>query len=358
MITLYSGTPGSGKTLRAVADLLALRKTEEGAGRPVFTNINGLSDTLACARLEDPRRWYELPDGALIIIDEAQKIFPPRGAAAAVPEFVQHFDTHRHHGFDVWVITQQPALIDHFVRSMVGRHFHLYRAFGREKVQIFEYQECCNNPKVDAAPIPKPWSYPKEIFGLYKSAEIHTHKKMLPWRAIGIVAACAFVVVAGIGFAFFRLSAFTGAHKTEVAQVQPAQKNASLYTAPTSGAVWTAPDTGQPAAAPAQPVALPTLEYHGWSQFRGRVDFLFCLPVPAAAGGGVGESSPATVGPGCQTEITWAAVRYHRAEGARVVVMAGPSGPDLFQIVDPAFQMDLVEHGTGSHVGTVETAAR
>lgn len=356
MITLYTGTPGSGKTLRAVSDLVALRKTEEGSRRPIFTNINGLDRKLACTPLDDPKKWHELPAGSLIVIDEAQTDFPSRGAASAVPPHVQPFATHRHRGLDVWVITQKPALIDHFLRSMVGRHLHVYRPFGLERVQILEWQECCDSPRVDAKPIPQPWSYPHEIFSLYRSAQIHTHKRRLPWRSIGIVAGCGLVAAVGVIFAFYRLSSFTGAHKPapEVAQVQtPTTKNPSIYTAPASGAVWTAPDTGQPAAAPAQPVTtVPVLEYHGWTSFRGHVEFLLCLPAPAPAGGGVGESAPAPSGPGCQTEITWAQVMYHRAEGSSVVVMAGPHGPDLYKITDPSFQMDLVAHGSGSPVET------
>lgn len=355
MITLYTGTPGSGKTLRAVTDLVALRKTEEGAKRPIFTNINGLDRRLACTPLDDPKRWHELPAGSLIVIDEAQTDFPSRGAASAVPPHVQPFATHRHRGFDIWVITQKPALIDHFLRSMVGRHLHVYRPFGLERVQILEWQECCDSPRVDAKPVPQPWSYPHEIFSLYRSAQIHTHKRRLPWRSIGIVAGCGLVAAAGIAFAFFRLASFTGAHKP-APEVATSQKTVSPYSAPASGAVWTAPDTGQPAAAPAQPVvsAVPVLEYHGWTAYRGRVEFLLCLPAPVAAGGGVGESAPAPSGPGCQTEITWAQVMYHRAEGSRVIVMAGPRGPDLYQIVDPEFQLDLAAHGASP----VETAMR
>lgn len=174
------------------------------------------------------------------------------------------------------------------------------------------------------------------------------------------MAGCALVAVAGVAFAFYRLASFTGAHKpaAEVAQVQtPTTKNPSIYVAPASGAVWTAPDTGQPAAAPAQPVvsAVPVLEYHGWTAYRGHVEFLLCLPAPVPVGGGVGESSPAPAGPGCQTELAWSQVVYHRAEGASVVVMAGPHGPDLYKITDPSFLLDLAAHGSGS---PVETAMR
>lgn len=95
-ITLITGKPGAGKTLAAVKmiveDLLP-------TGRPIYAQINGLQyDALgvlrlvaddqvqdAAARVAALRHWHELPDGAVIIIDECQDVFPREIRRRLVP---------------------------------------------------------------------------------------------------------------------------------------------------------------------------------------------------------------------------------------------------------------------------------
>lgn len=322
MITLFTGVPGAGKTLRTVQEIANLRRTRDGESRPIFANITGLADELGCAILEEPRRWFELPEGALIVIDECQRVFPPRAAAAAVPEYVQLFDTHRHHGFDVFLITQHPRLIDSFIRNLVGRHLHLYRPFGLMRSQVYEWQECCENPRVDAKPVPKPWKFPRKLFGLYKSAEEHTHKTRLPWRAIATIVGCLCLAGAGLAYGLGAYSRFTGADDFAQQQLGIEPDTPPIYQEPS------VPAGGGPAPVPSVST-LPVLEYHGWVTFRGRTEFLLCLP----------QSEPS--GSGCVTELSWSEVVHHRTEGSSVVIMAGPQGPDLYRIIDPEFLLDL-----------------
>lgn len=342
MITLFTGVPGAGKTLRTVQEIAQLRRTRDGETRPIFTNISGLADELACALLEEPRRWFELPEGALIVIDECQRVFPPRAAAAAVPEYVQLFDTHRHRGYDVFLITQHPRLIDSFIRNLVGRHLHLYRPFGLMRSQVYEWQECCENPRVDAKPIPRPWAFPKKLFGLYHSAEQHTHKARLPWRAISTIVACLCVAGAGLAYGLGGYSRFTGAG--DFAQQQMGiddQKTAPIYEKPATGA-------GGPVSVPVPPaasLALPVLEYHGWVTFRGRNEFLLCQPATRAAQSVLGSPNEGPTGPGCAVELHWSDIAHYRLDGARVIAQAGPAGPDLWQISDPEFVLDLSRAG-------------
>ena len=72
MIKLITAVPGSGKTLSAIAMII------EGlvAGRPVFTNINGLvKDKFPNNSLlqDAPDDWRDTPEGSLVIYDEAQQ---------------------------------------------------------------------------------------------------------------------------------------------------------------------------------------------------------------------------------------------------------------------------------------------
>src|SRR4030067_873930 len=71
MITFISGVPGTGKTALAVSMIL------ESKGRPFFV------------------------------------------------DYVAALETHRHGGFDIWLISQHAGLIDANVRKLIGRHIHL-----------------------------------------------------------------------------------------------------------------------------------------------------------------------------------------------------------------------------------------
>ncbi|HHF2869688.1 TPA: zonular occludens toxin domain-containing protein [Vibrio alginolyticus] len=136
-------------------------------------------------KFEDPKTWYQLPKTSIILMDEAQQYFPPRGVNTRnpnVPEHIGQFETHRHHGFDVHIITQDSKLIDVNIRRLVGRHIHFYNPTGGERVTRYE------NPK---AFDPDQWhdkqaatktliKREKAFYGVYWSAEIHTHKFKMP----------------------------------------------------------------------------------------------------------------------------------------------------------------------------------
>jgi zona occludens toxin len=206
MLTLITGQPGHGKTLYTLAHVEELRKK---SGRTVF--YDGIPDlTLPWEKLPDPKLWYELPDGSIIVIDEAYRIFPKRGAGAAVPKHVELVATHRHKGFDLFLVTQHAHnQIDHFVRGLVGTHFHVRRIFGQSKARLTKWERCANpDISFDHKDAIKSWfQYPKEVFGWYKSAEIHTHKASVPWKMVaGIVA----LVIALPTFFYLGFASLTG----------------------------------------------------------------------------------------------------------------------------------------------------
>ncbi|MDP2815313.1 MAG: zonular occludens toxin domain-containing protein, partial [Rectinemataceae bacterium] len=142
--------------------------------------------------------WDEMPDGSLVIIDEAQGCFPPRSSASTAPAHVAWLNTHRHHGFDIWITTQHPKLVDVSLRALVGRHQHFRRMFGMSRAVIYEWDACSDSLAGLANAVTTYWSYPKKIFALYKSAEIHTKQsfKLPKWLLvfpIGIALAAFFV---------------------------------------------------------------------------------------------------------------------------------------------------------------------
>ena len=176
MITLTTGLPGHGKSLYTIWYVKELAEREQ---RPVF--YSGIKD-LALPWIEiDPEKWFECPVGAIIVIDECQRIFRPRGSAAKVPDYVSKLETHRHDGHDIFLITQHPGLVDGNVRKLTERHMHVSRRFGMQRASVFEYQSCRDNPlRATADSIRREWKYPKEVFEYYKSSEMHTVKRRIP----------------------------------------------------------------------------------------------------------------------------------------------------------------------------------
>lgn len=203
MLTLITGQPGNGKTLHALG---LVEKLRQESGRPVFQS--GILDlTLPWAALDEPEKWPDLPNGSIVIIDECQRVFPPRKQGAAVPRHVQEFETHRHRGFDIFLVTQHPQLLDINVRKLVGRHLHVKRNFGREVATISQWEMCVNptDRAEQGKALRSKFVFPKERYGWYRSAEIHTVKKDFPVKPVAVLVGSLVAVVALGWFAAHRL---------------------------------------------------------------------------------------------------------------------------------------------------------
>ena len=108
MITLITGQPGAGKTLFT---LQFVRELAEKEKRTV--HYSGIKDLrLPWLELANAEDWYQVPQGSIVVVDEAQRIFRPRGAGSVVPRHVSELETHRHQGIDLFIITQHPMLVD------------------------------------------------------------------------------------------------------------------------------------------------------------------------------------------------------------------------------------------------------
>lgn len=187
MIELRTGLPGAGKTLFA---LKQVRELAEKEGRPVYYfNISGLAIPGWIQLDEDQaREWFKLPAKSIVVLDEAQRIFRPRHHSSGVPPYVAELETHRHRGIDLVLITQHPGLVDSNVRKLVGRHRHYVRAFGSSVVVQHEWAEV--NGEVDksrADSLQTTLKHPEEVYGWYKSAEVHTVKRRIPPRMVALV---------------------------------------------------------------------------------------------------------------------------------------------------------------------------
>lgn len=183
MFYLRTGTPGAGKTLSLIDELRQVKD------RPIFYfGIPGLK--LDWQLIKDPQNYHnEIPDGSIFVLDECQQHFPVRPPKDSVPPGISFLETHRHRGIDVYFITQHPSLLDHHARRLVGQHVHLQRNFGMSRAvkytnnKLFDFtnyhelQTCQKSQYI----------YPKDVFDLYKSAEIHTHKRKLPKKLLLLI---------------------------------------------------------------------------------------------------------------------------------------------------------------------------
>ena len=203
MFTLTTGVPGAGKTLY-VLYLLAIVKDitkhpETGLDRPIYYfGIPELSEDLGWVLLNGPKKWHEdVVDAAIVVIDECQQHFPLRLARDPVPEGLRVIETHRHRGLDLFFITQHSSLLDVHARRLVGQHFHLKRNFGAGFAVVYKANECITDPQdnrqLDRAE-KNNFRYPKEVFSLYKSAEVHTHKFKIPRVVLWLMPLIAIII--------------------------------------------------------------------------------------------------------------------------------------------------------------------
>lgn len=186
MITLTTGVPGSGKSLYSIDYIKRKAETEN---RDVY--FHGIKDlALPWIELLDPTKWDELPIGAIIVIDECQTVFRPRGAGSQVPSYIAAMETHRHKGYDIFLITQHPMLVDQNIRRLVGQHFHVVRKFGMQRATVHEFGSCHEITQRNLAQaVRHDYKYTAEAFSYYKSAEMHTHKRRIPARVYFLMAA-------------------------------------------------------------------------------------------------------------------------------------------------------------------------
>ena len=149
MIYLYYGKIGDGKTYHVVRNELIPAIL---AGRRVYTNIEGLNfryistylnishSDIKVTHIENPE-WYvqnmtlqsgqkewtnpHLDAGSLIIIDEAQRIWDARDFRNTKKEFLSFLEYHRHFGFDIVFITQNPKRLESSILRLSNESYQV-----------------------------------------------------------------------------------------------------------------------------------------------------------------------------------------------------------------------------------------
>ena len=295
MLTLITGANGAGKTAYVVAELDRLMRQKDP--RPLV--VLGIPDLLVPHDVAPPvAEWtrqvplpedpsilgaeFTFPEGALVVIDESQKIYRQRASGSRVPDYVSAIETHRHRGLDLWFVTQHPQLLDTAVRRLVAKHIHVRAHWaGRELLEWSEYADP-ESASDRARAVVRPFKLPRRAFGLYKSASQHVKvRRRIPMAAWALLV--ALVVVGVLGWrVYVRMSELFGGEADVVASSSASlprnapdsrTANSSAVQAPLSLEDFEPRLRGRPESAPLyddlrEVVALPGVV--GCVQLRGR----------------------------------------------------------------------------------------
>ena len=136
MIYLYSGTPGSGKSLHQAERIF----TRLRAGKPVIANYEINTGAIKHCRgeftfldneqlqpdalREYSRKYFQVHrfrEGAIwLFIDEAQILFNAREwQAKGRADWLSFFTQHRKFGYDIFLVAQFDRMIDRQIRSLI-----------------------------------------------------------------------------------------------------------------------------------------------------------------------------------------------------------------------------------------------
>lgn len=203
MIYWYTGQPGHGKTLQAINKALEFQKK----GRIVYVcnvrDFDYAKTGMLEMKPEQFRDWMNfLPDGAVALVDEAYEhgMLPKRPPSAALPPHVEQLAKHRHRGLDFIFVCQSPdKQVDVFVHDLIEEHVHVRRRFGTSFQHLRTFDRFERNPEKGHPLTIKRTRLPKHVFGLYKSTELDTTEKKIPWYFIALPIA----VASGLGLMYY-----------------------------------------------------------------------------------------------------------------------------------------------------------
>lgn len=252
MIYWFTGQPGHGKTLHAIERLLEFKDQ----GRIVYAcNIREFDYAKTGVLEMTPEQFRDwpnfLPDGAVALVDEAYEhgMLPKRPPGGKVPHHVEQLAKHRHRGLDFIFVSQSPdKQCDQFVHDLIERHVHVRRRFGTQFVQLREFDRFEAQAEKATPLVNRRRKLPKRPMGLYKSTELDTTERRIPWYVIAL----PILFVGGCAMMYYT---FGGMGKRLAGKDAPAVPAAIGATAPSDGALATAGGAG------AQPSRVPLKEY-------------------------------------------------------------------------------------------------
>ncbi len=204
MLVIRTGKPGHGKTLNTIKEVDA--QAARTSRVVYYHNINGLqSDKLEASwyEFDDPEKWFELPHNSIIVIDEAQGWFGNRDPRHKPGDHLTAFETMRHSGFEVHLITQDPRFLDTHARRLANLHVHYWRVMKSRQLLRFSSEVVIERVEVMAAfkdADKTRLRIDSKMFDKYTSSNADHHFKFQPSKKlIGSV-----IVILVAGFLLFR----------------------------------------------------------------------------------------------------------------------------------------------------------
>ncbi|RMN08825.1 MULTISPECIES: zonular occludens toxin domain-containing protein [Pseudomonas syringae group] len=244
MLKLVTGSPGDGKTSNELWDFLYAPQYQ---GRPKFcTPVNGFDPAAhGVTAIEHISGWEELPDGSVIFCDEVQD-YCGTNLGKEAPPWVQQLARHRHRGFDFIFTTQSPMFLHTFARKLAKPHVHYIRPWNMKGYQ-YSWDTVQNDPNAKSSKAmgtrksvaPNP-----DVFKLYTSTVLDTHKARPPWKIIIAFSVFALIAIVGIGLGTYRVSQITkeaepaaiaAQHTPAASQVQSQSRPAGIVGNPLPG---------------------------------------------------------------------------------------------------------------------------
>jgi zona occludens toxin len=218
VLKLVTGLPGDGKTSNELWDFLHAPAYKN---RPKYcTPVNGF-DAQANGVTEIPHldKWQELPDGSVLFVDEVQK-YCGTNIGNSIPPWVEAFAEHRHRGFDFIFTTQSPMFLHPFARKLAKPHVNYIRPWNMKMVR-YTWDGVQNDPTTKTAKALGQSTFVKpnpEVFKLYTSTILDTHKAKPPVKLLAVLGVALFVVIGGSIFAYNRLKHLTAPEPVVVDQ--------------------------------------------------------------------------------------------------------------------------------------------
>jgi hypothetical protein len=163
MITIYTGLPGSGKTLELAKVALQILKRnkkffdESGIRRKIWSNVK-FSEEVHEHYGDFIEYWTDLAQveklrDVDVFMDEMASYFDSTQWANMPLSMKRWLQLHRHYGIEVYGVTQEFAMIDISVRRLTNKVYILSKLFGSR------------DPSPTKAPV-------KKVFGLIVKWEV------------------------------------------------------------------------------------------------------------------------------------------------------------------------------------------
>lgn len=187
MMYLVSATPGTGKSCWVVKQITQWIDDPANKGRKIYSNIAGLKIQGVEVPPDDFR---ECPDGSIIVYDEAQEIEHYSSDSRANNPIAKALSKHRHRGFDIWFITQDPSLLHKYVLKNIYLHYYLWRPAQRQMIEIYTFARAIVTPTKDDfknAYDKVWWRFDEYYLQFYKSTVVNTSKKVGSSKRAGAI---------------------------------------------------------------------------------------------------------------------------------------------------------------------------